>query len=73
MDNIVQMIHHVIILHEETLGRLYEICKKHQNLVQKMLTNLQPTVYRTILQSFSRLDFLEVCYIYDTMLQYYIF
>jgi len=61
MDNIVQMTHHVAILHEETLNRLYEISKRHQNLVQKILINIQPTVYRTIMRSFSRLDFVEVC------------
>ncbi|RLU15876.1 hypothetical protein DMN91_011632 [Ooceraea biroi] len=59
IDNIVQMTHHVVILHEDSMERLYEICKKHQDLVQKMLTNLQPTVYRRIIQSFSRLDFIE--------------
>ncbi|XP_018348552.1 PREDICTED: uncharacterized protein LOC108752306 [Trachymyrmex septentrionalis] len=59
MDNIVQMTHHVAILHEDTLRRLYEISKRHENLVQKILTNLQPTVYRTIIRSLSRLDFVE--------------
>ncbi|XP_024889665.1 ATP-binding cassette sub-family A member 13 isoform X1 [Temnothorax curvispinosus] len=59
MDNIVQMIHHVAIIHEETLRRLYEISKRHQNLVQKILTNFQPTVYKTVIRSFSRLDFVE--------------
>ncbi|XP_011868082.1 PREDICTED: uncharacterized protein LOC105562133 isoform X2 [Vollenhovia emeryi] len=59
MDNIVQMTHHVTVTHEETLRRLYEISIKHQNFVQKILTNLQPTVYRTIVRSFSRLDFVE--------------
>lgn len=60
-DNIVQMSHHVAVLHEDTLRRLYEISKKHQNLVQKMLINLQPTVYKKIIHSFSRLDLVEVC------------
>lgn len=64
IDNIVQMSHHVAILHEDTLRRLYEISKKHQNLVQKMLINLQPAVYKRIIHSFSRLDLVEVCNIY---------
>ncbi|XP_011684588.1 PREDICTED: uncharacterized protein LOC105447955 isoform X2 [Wasmannia auropunctata] len=59
MDNIVQMTHHVAILHEETLERLYDISKRHHNLIQKILTNLQPTAYRTIVRSFSQLDFVE--------------
>ncbi|XP_072756384.1 uncharacterized protein Ldd isoform X2 [Anoplolepis gracilipes] len=59
IDNIVQMSHHVAILHEDTLRRLYEISKKHQNLVQKMLISLQPTVYKRIIRSFSRLDLVE--------------
>ncbi|KAG5315958.1 ABCAD protein, partial [Acromyrmex insinuator] len=59
MDNIVQMTHHVAILHEDTLRRLYEISKRHENLVQKILTNLQPIVYRTIIRSLSRLDLVE--------------
>ncbi|XP_029170086.1 LOW QUALITY PROTEIN: uncharacterized protein LOC114939826 [Nylanderia fulva] len=59
IDNIVQMSHHVAILHEDILRRLYEISKKHQNLVQKMLINLQPVVYKRIIHSFSRLDFVE--------------
>lgn len=67
IDNIVQMTHHVAILHEDTLRRLYEISEKHENLVQKILTNLQPTVYRTIIRALSRLDLVEVCYIYYTI------
>ncbi|XP_028048892.2 uncharacterized protein LOC105837746 isoform X2 [Monomorium pharaonis] len=58
-DNIVQMTHHVAIVHEETLQRLYDITKRHQILVQKIVTNLQPAVYRTMIRSFSRLDFVE--------------
>ena len=58
------MTHHVAILHEDTLKRLYEISNRHENLVQKILTNLQPTVYRTIIRSLSRLDLVEVCQIY---------
>lgn len=62
-----QITHHVAVLHEETLRRLYEISKNHQNFVEKIVTNLQPAVYRTIIRSFSRLDFVEVCYIYYTI------
>ncbi|XP_020291877.1 uncharacterized protein LOC109858741 isoform X2 [Pseudomyrmex gracilis] len=59
IDNIVQMTHHVTILHEDTLTRLYEISKHHQSLVQKMLIHLPPNVYTTIIRSLSRLDFVE--------------
>ncbi|XP_019697173.1 ATP-binding cassette sub-family A member 13 isoform X1 [Harpegnathos saltator] len=59
MDNIVQMTHHVAVLHEDTLRRLYEVSRKHQDLVQQILTNLDSNVYRTIIRSFSRLDLLE--------------
>ncbi|KAL6258986.1 hypothetical protein P5V15_008908 [Pogonomyrmex californicus] len=58
-DNIVQMTHHVAVLHEEILKRFYEIFIKHHNLIQTILTNLQPTIYKTIIRSFSRLDFVE--------------
>ncbi|XP_014474957.1 PREDICTED: ATP-binding cassette sub-family A member 13 isoform X2 [Dinoponera quadriceps] len=59
MDNIVQITHHVAVLHEDTLRRLYVVSRNHQDLVQKILTNLDSNVYRTIIRSFSRLDFLE--------------
>ncbi|XP_032690190.1 uncharacterized protein LOC116853290 isoform X2 [Odontomachus brunneus] len=59
MDNIVQMTHHVAVLHRDTLRKLYEVSKKHQDLVQKILTNVDPDVYRAIIHSFSRLDLLE--------------
>ncbi|KAL0111880.1 hypothetical protein PUN28_013230 [Cardiocondyla obscurior] len=58
-DNIVQMTHHIAIIHEEGLRKLYDISKKHQSLVQKIMTNLKPAVYKTIIHSFSRLDFVE--------------
>ncbi|XP_067204074.1 uncharacterized protein ldd isoform X2 [Linepithema humile] len=59
INNIVQMTHHVAILYNDTLRRLNEISKRHQHLVQKILTNLHPKVYKTIIRSFSRLDFVE--------------
>jgi len=62
IDNIVQMAHHVTILHEDGMRRLYEISKKHQDLIQRILTNLQPAVFKTVIRSFSRLDLVEVCY-----------
>lgn len=64
IDNIVQMTHHVAVLHEDILRRLYEVSRKHQDLVQSILTTLDPNVYRVIIRSFSRLDFLEVYHIY---------
>ncbi|XP_043481651.1 ATP-binding cassette sub-family A member 13 isoform X2 [Leptopilina heterotoma] len=58
-DNVVQMTHHVAIIHEELLIKLKNIVVNHQPLVEKILTTQEPDVYRTIINSFSRLDFVE--------------
>lgn len=54
------MTHHVAVIHLETERNIYEICKNHQELVQNILTNIDPTVYQTVIRSFSRLNFVEV-------------
>ncbi|KAF7403454.1 hypothetical protein HZH68_006248 [Vespula germanica] len=59
IENIVRMTHHVAVIHLETERNIYEICKNHQELVQKILTNIDPTVYQTVIRSFSRLNFVE--------------
>lgn len=61
-DNVVQMTHHVAIIHEELLLKLKNIVVNHQSVVEKILTTQDPEVYRTIIISFSRLDFVEVSY-----------
>lgn len=75
VNNIVQMTYHIAILYEDTLRRLYEISYKHQDLVQKVLTNLQPVTYRTIIRSFSSMEFLEVdtFYLSSIFQNYYYF
>ncbi|XP_015191826.1 PREDICTED: uncharacterized protein LOC107074670 isoform X2 [Polistes dominula] len=59
IENIVRMTHHVAVIHLETVKNIYDICQNHQELVEKILTNIDPMVYQNMLQSFSRLDFLE--------------
>ncbi|XP_035722982.1 uncharacterized protein LOC118441973 isoform X2 [Vespa mandarinia] len=59
IENIVRMTHHVAVIHSETERNIYEICKNHEELVQKILTNIDPIIYRTIIRSFSRLNFVE--------------
>lgn len=60
IENIVRMAHHVAVIHLETERNIYEICKNHEELVQKILTNIDPIVYQTVIRSFSRLNFVEV-------------
>lgn len=62
MNNVVQMTHHVAIIHEELLIRFRNIVVNHQPLVEKILATVEPDVYRTIVNSFSRLDFVEVSF-----------
>ncbi|XP_014612694.1 PREDICTED: uncharacterized protein LOC106791527 isoform X1 [Polistes canadensis] len=59
IENIVRMTHHVAVIHLETVKNIYDICKNYQELVGKILTNVDPVVYQNMLQSLSRLDFLE--------------
>ncbi|KAK2584735.1 hypothetical protein KPH14_007066 [Odynerus spinipes] len=59
MENIVRVTYHVTLLYMETERNIYDICKNHQELIEKILTSIDPIVYRTIIRSFSRLDFLE--------------
>lgn len=62
IDNVVQMTHHVAIIHEELLIKFKNIVVNHQSFVEKIFTTIEPNVYRTIINSFSRLDFVEVSF-----------
>ncbi|KAG7198455.1 hypothetical protein KM043_005838 [Ampulex compressa] len=59
INNIIQTAHHVAIIHEEVPTRLYKTLKKHQDLVEKLFETVDPNVYRILLRTFSRLDFVE--------------
>ncbi|KAI4485555.1 hypothetical protein M0802_012731 [Mischocyttarus mexicanus] len=63
IENIVRITHHVAAIHLDTTNNIYDICKDHQELVEKILNNINPMVYQNMLQSFSRLDFLERLFI----------
>ncbi|XP_053595540.1 uncharacterized protein LOC103571174 isoform X2 [Microplitis demolitor] len=58
-ENIVRMIHHVAIIHEELYEKINNISKKHQETVKEFLTDMEPDIYRTIVKSFSQLDIAE--------------
>ncbi|XP_076548743.1 lipid droplet defective isoform X1 [Osmia lignaria lignaria] len=58
-QSIVEMIHHAAIIHEDVPYRIYNISLNHKDTVQKLLTNVDPKVYRTFVRSFSRLNFVE--------------
>ncbi|XP_011308769.1 uncharacterized protein ldd isoform X2 [Fopius arisanus] len=53
MENVVRMIHHVAIIHEELQQRIYNISKTHETVVNKILTELNPQFYRNLIQTFS--------------------
>nr|XP_012136751.1 PREDICTED: uncharacterized protein LOC100878441 isoform X3 [Megachile rotundata] len=56
---IVKMIHHAAIIHEDVPYRIYNISLNHKDTVEKLLTNVDPNVYRTFMRSFSNLNFVE--------------
>ncbi|XP_066598930.1 uncharacterized protein ldd isoform X2 [Prorops nasuta] len=59
INNIVKITHHVAVVHENTLSNIFQVTKRHEALVKKMLINFTPVTYRAVIQSFSKLDFLE--------------
>lgn len=59
-DNVVQMTHHVAIIHEELLIKINNVTRNHETLVQNILKNVEPNAYRAAVNTFSRLDFIEV-------------
>ncbi|KAK0086066.1 hypothetical protein PV325_003922 [Microctonus aethiopoides] len=59
VENVVLMTHHVAIIHEEIPERMYNISKKHEQVIKKILIDIDPEAFRMIIESFSRLDFVE--------------
>ena len=59
-DNVVQMTHHVVIIHEELLIKINSVARNHEAVVQNILMNVESDAYRAVVNSFSRLDFIEV-------------
>ncbi|XP_076760468.1 lipid droplet defective [Xylocopa sonorina] len=59
MQTIVRMVHHAAIIHEDVPYRIYDISLKHNDTVQKLLNDIDPNAYRTLVNSFSRLNFVE--------------
>ena len=57
---IVRMLHHAAVIHEDVQHRVYDISINHKDTVEKLLANLDPTVYRALVKSFSDLNFVEV-------------
>lgn len=60
IQSIVRMVHHAVVIHEDLPYRLYNISMNHKETVEKFLTDIDPNVYRTLVRSFSRLNFVEV-------------
>ena len=61
-DNVVQMTHHIAILHEELLLRIIAVANNHEAIVKKILTTVEPDDYKTIVNSLSHLDVVEVSF-----------
>ncbi|XP_076176197.1 lipid droplet defective isoform X2 [Ptiloglossa arizonensis] len=59
IQSIVRMVHHAVVIHEDLPYRLYNISMNHKETVEKFLTDIDPNVYRTLVRSFSRLNFVE--------------
>ncbi|XP_028982053.1 uncharacterized protein LOC107039836 isoform X2 [Diachasma alloeum] len=55
MESVVRMVHHVAIIHEELQERMFRISKSHESLVNRILTEVNPEVYRNLIQTFSHL------------------
>ncbi|XP_053973403.1 uncharacterized protein LOC128873691 isoform X1 [Hylaeus volcanicus] len=58
-QSIVKMVHHAAIIHDDLPYRLYDISLNHKDTVEQLLTKIDPNVYRTLVRSFSRLNFVE--------------
>ncbi|XP_063992095.1 ATP-binding cassette sub-family A member 13-like isoform X2 [Diachasmimorpha longicaudata] len=56
MENIVRMVHHVAIIHEELQERLFRISKSHETLVNTILAELSPELFRNVVAGFSHLQ-----------------
>ncbi|XP_076641439.1 lipid droplet defective [Halictus rubicundus] len=58
-QSVVRTVHHTAIIHEDLENRLYHVSLKNKDVVQQLLTSVDTSVYRTVVRSFSRLDFVE--------------
>ncbi|XP_076284763.1 lipid droplet defective isoform X2 [Lasioglossum baleicum] len=58
-QSVVRTVHHAAIIHEDLENRLYHVSLANKDVVQQLLTNVDPSAYRTAVRSFSRLDFVE--------------
>nr|XP_031839600.1 uncharacterized protein LOC116430078 isoform X2 [Nomia melanderi] len=56
---IVRTVQHAAIIHGDLEHRLYNISLNNKDTVQQLLTDVDPSTYRTFVQAFSRLDLLE--------------
>ncbi|XP_026675626.1 uncharacterized protein LOC108632621 isoform X2 [Ceratina calcarata] len=52
-------LYHFGIIHDEAQQRIYNVSINHKDTVQKLLTNVHPNFYRTLIKSFSNLNFVE--------------
>ncbi|CAL7936973.1 unnamed protein product [Xylocopa violacea] len=59
VQTIVRMVHHAAIIHEDVPYRIHNISIKHNDTVQQLLKDIDPNFYRTLVNSFSRLNFVE--------------
>lgn len=59
MQMTVRLLRHIAVIHEDVEYRIYNISINHKDTVQKLLTNVDPNFYRTLVKSFSKLNFVE--------------
>ncbi|XP_078047717.1 lipid droplet defective isoform X2 [Augochlora pura] len=58
-QTIVRTVHHAAIVHEDLEHRLHRVALNNKDVVQQLLNNVDPGAYRTVVRSFSKLDFVE--------------
>ncbi|XP_044002930.1 uncharacterized protein LOC122848731 isoform X2 [Aphidius gifuensis] len=59
LDNVFQLIQHIFIVHGDMEEKIYNITKNHRVIVDKIMAEVNPKIYRNIISSFMRLDFAE--------------
>lgn len=58
-DVMIKAVHHIATLHQESSRRVWNITQKYSSIVRPIL-GMSPTVYKTVVESFSHLDLIEV-------------
>nr|XP_033323682.1 uncharacterized protein LOC117218991 isoform X1 [Megalopta genalis]XP_033323683.1 uncharacterized protein LOC117218991 isoform X1 [Megalopta genalis]XP_033323684.1 uncharacterized protein LOC117218991 isoform X1 [Megalopta genalis] len=58
-QTVVRTIHHAAIVHEDLEHRLYRVSLNNKDVVEQLLNVVDPSAYRTLVRSFSRLNFVE--------------